>query len=87
MENAKYDETNLDPTKFKDGDVVTACQQACPTNAILFGNRADLTGAVGKAQKQSQSYLLLEELNTRPRTTYLAHIRNPNPALETATEE
>ena len=83
----RYDPNNPDATKFKDGDVVTACQQACPTNAILFGNRADLTSAVGKAQKQPQNYLLLEELNTRPRTTYLAHIRNPNPALETASAE
>ncbi len=83
----KYDPKNPDATKFKDGDVVTACQQACPTNAILFGDRNDENSAVNKAQKQSQNYLLLEELNTRPRTTYLAHIRNPNPALETATEE
>ena len=83
----RYDQNNPNATKFKDGDVVTACQQACPTNAILFGDRSDPDSAVAKSQKQSQSYLLLEELNTRPRTAYLAHIRNPNPALETATEE
>ena len=79
----KYDPKNPQATEYKDGEVVTACQQACPTNAIQFGDLRNKEVGVGKAQEQSQNYYLLEELNTRPRTSYLAHIRNPNPALET----
>jgi len=66
---------------IKDGDVVTACQQACPTKAITFGDANDPASEIAKARKLPQNYNLLEELNTKPRTTYLSRVRNPNPRL------
>ena len=63
-------------------EVVTACQAACPTRAIVFGNLNDRDGAVGKIKASPRNYGLLAELNTRPRTTYLARLRNPNPEIE-----
>ena len=71
---------------LRDGDVVTACQAACPAGAIVFGNMNDPTSRVMKLKNSPLNYGMLAELNTRPRTTYLAAIRNPNPALETRTE-
>jgi MoCo/4Fe-4S cofactor protein with predicted Tat translocation signal len=59
--------------------VTTACQDACPTRAITFGDLADAGSAVSQQQASERRYLLLEELNTRPRTAYLAALRNPNP--------
>jgi len=67
---------------IRDGEVVTACQQACPTQAIIFGNRNDPNSAVTKRKASPVDYVLLEELNTRPRTSYGALIRNPNPAIK-----
>jgi molybdopterin-containing oxidoreductase family iron-sulfur binding subunit len=64
-----------------DGEVVTACQQACPTHAIVFGNINDPNSLVRKTKAAPHNYALLAELNTRPRTTYLAEIRNPHPGL------
>ena len=64
-----------------DGRIVTACQQACPTRAISFGDIADPQSKVSLAKKQSRNYVLLGELNNQPRTSYLAKIRNPNPEL------
>jgi Fe-S-cluster-containing dehydrogenase component/anaerobic selenocysteine-containing dehydrogenase len=68
---------------IKDGEILTACQQSCPTEAIVFGDRNDLESRVAKRQKSPLDYVLLAELNTRPRTTYQALIRNPNPGIET----
>jgi molybdopterin-containing oxidoreductase family iron-sulfur binding subunit len=66
---------------IRDGEVITACQSACPTQAIVFGNLRDPSSQVAKLKKSPLNYSLLAELNTLPRTTYLARIRNPNPDL------
>jgi molybdopterin-containing oxidoreductase family iron-sulfur binding subunit len=65
-----------------DGAAVTACQQACPTQAIVFGNIADPKSKVSAAKKEARNYSILPELNTFNRTTYLARLRNPNPEME-----
>jgi molybdopterin-containing oxidoreductase family iron-sulfur binding subunit len=63
--------------QMKDGDVVTACQQACPTEAIVFGDLNDPKSRVARLHKNPRAYGVLEDLNTRPRTKYLAKITNP----------
>jgi MoCo/4Fe-4S cofactor protein with predicted Tat translocation signal len=68
--------------KIEDGTLQTACQQACPAGAIIFGNINDPNSKVAKLKAQDRNYGLLDDLNTRPRTTYLAEVRNPNPELE-----
>jgi MoCo/4Fe-4S cofactor protein with predicted Tat translocation signal len=69
---------------IQDGDIITACQQVCPTGAITFGDKNDPNSRVSKLRSQDRNYSLLAELNTRPRTTYIAAVRNPNLELESA---
>ncbi|HEV2206310.1 MAG TPA: Fe-S-cluster-containing hydrogenase [Candidatus Acidoferrales bacterium] len=65
----------------RDMEIQTACQQACPADAIRFGNINDKNASVTKWKAQPRNYTLLADLNTRPRTTYLARVRNPNPEI------
>jgi molybdopterin-containing oxidoreductase family iron-sulfur binding subunit len=69
---------------IRDGEIVTACESACPTEAIIFGDINDPNSKVAKWKAQQRNYTILGELNARPRTTYLAAVRNPNPELEKA---
>jgi molybdopterin-containing oxidoreductase family iron-sulfur binding subunit len=75
--NAKKEDRHI-----RDGEIVTACQQVCPTQAIAFGDMNDPNSRVSKLKASQLSYGLLTDLNTRPHTTYLAKLRNPNPELE-----
>ncbi len=68
--------------KIRDGEVVTACQQACPTQAIVFGDLNDKTSRVAQERAEPLGYGVLTELMTKPRTGYTAKLRNPNPELE-----
>ncbi|HYA95525.1 MAG TPA: TAT-variant-translocated molybdopterin oxidoreductase [Terriglobales bacterium] len=68
--------------KIRDGEIQTACQQTCPAEAIIFGDLNDKNSRVNRLNAEPRNYGLLAELNTRPRTTYLAAVRNPNPELE-----
>ncbi len=67
---------------IRDGEIQTACQQACPTQAITFGDINNQSNRVAKLKTEKLNYALLAELNTRPRTTYLAELRNPNLELK-----
>jgi len=67
--------------EVRDGDIVTACQQACPTSAIVFGNINDKASQVAKVKATERDYPVLADLNFRPRTTYTAGVINPNPEL------
>ncbi len=75
-------EAEKEGRRLRDGEVVTACQATCPTEAIVFGDLADPQSRVHKLHAQKSRYDLLADLNTRPRTVYLSAVRNPNPALE-----
>ena len=67
--------------EIADGEIKTACEQACPADAIVFGNLNDPKSRVTALKQQERNYSVLADLGTRPRTTYLAVVRNPNPAL------
>jgi MoCo/4Fe-4S cofactor protein with predicted Tat translocation signal len=75
-------ESEKEDRAVRDGDIKTACQQVCPADAIVFGNLNDPKSRVALLQAEMRNYALLGELNTRPRTTYLAAVRNTNPEIE-----
>jgi molybdopterin-containing oxidoreductase family iron-sulfur binding subunit len=82
INHARIDAKKRDE-KIKDGEVTTACMDACPSRAITFGNKADETSAVAKRLAGKRSYKMLDHhLNTKPRTTYLARVTNPNQEIE-----
>jgi molybdopterin-containing oxidoreductase family iron-sulfur binding subunit len=80
--NAGRIEAEKQNRPIRDGEIVTACEAACPTQAIVFGNMNDPNSRVARSKAQPRNYTILPELNARPRTTYLAALRNPNPELE-----
>ena len=67
--------------RIADGEIKTACQQTCPSDAIVFGDLNDANSRVAQLQARERNYALLADLNTRPRTQYLAAVRNVNPEL------
>jgi len=81
---AEKDGENGASRAIRDGEIVTACEQACPSEAIVFGNANDPNSRVAKLRAQQRNYNLLGELNARPRTTYLGAVRNPHPDLTPA---
>jgi molybdopterin-containing oxidoreductase family iron-sulfur binding subunit len=71
----------------RDGEIRTACQQACPAEAIVFGNIKDAGSEVSRLKALDRTYLVLEFLATKPRTSYLARVRNPNPQMPDAQQQ
>jgi molybdopterin-containing oxidoreductase family iron-sulfur binding subunit len=74
-------ESDKNNRPIADGEILTACQQACPTDAIVFGNINDPNSKVAKLKAEERDYAVLADLNYRPRTTYTAGVINPNPEL------
>jgi MoCo/4Fe-4S cofactor protein with predicted Tat translocation signal len=81
--NKARQESKVEGRTIADGEIKTACQQACPTDAIVFGNINDPESRVAELKAEEHNYGLLAELGTRPRTSYLGAVKNPNPALQT----
>ena len=86
INNARID-AEKENRPIRDGEIVTACQSACPSEAIVFGNANDPNSRVAKLKAQQRNYSILGELNARPRTTYLAAVRNPNSELAAPSSE
>lgn len=86
VQNGKIYARNKGDGKVHDGDVRTACQEACPSHAIIFGDLSDKTSRVYQSQNDSRAYAVLEELNIKPRTMYLSRIRNVPKRLATVTQ-
>jgi molybdopterin-containing oxidoreductase family iron-sulfur binding subunit len=80
IQSAKI-QSEIEGRQVHDGEIVTACQSVCPTEAIVFGDINDPNSKVSKLKALDRDYSLLGELNTRPRTTYLSALRNPNPEI------
>jgi molybdopterin-containing oxidoreductase family iron-sulfur binding subunit len=81
INSAKID-SEREGRKVRDGEIQTACQATCPAEAIIFGNVNDPNSRVSKMKADKRNYSLLADVNTRPRTTYLATLRNRNPEVE-----
>ena len=81
IQHAKI-ESEKEGRKVRDGEIKTACQATCPTDAIIFGDLNDPQSRVARFAAQKRAYGVLDDLNTQPRTRYLASVRNPNQALE-----
>jgi Fe-S-cluster-containing dehydrogenase component len=81
INNARQ-QAKIEDRKIRDGEIVTACEAACPAEAIVFGDLNDKESRVAALHADARNYALLGDLNTRPRTTYLASVRNANPELE-----
>ena len=82
IQNGKI-QAELEDRRVRDGEIVTACQAVCPTEAIVFGDVNDPNSRVSKLKQNERNYSLLGELNTRPRTTYLGQLKNPNGEIKT----
>jgi molybdopterin-containing oxidoreductase family iron-sulfur binding subunit len=80
--NAAKIDSERENRQVRDGEIQTACQATCPTEAIIFGDINDPNSRVAKMKAEKLNYGMLADLNTRPRTTYLASLRNPNPEME-----
>lgn len=76
LNEAKWHARQQGRDRVKDGEAVTACQQACPADAIIFGDRNDPKSRVHQLWTNERGYWVLEEWNTRPQVTYLANVRN-----------
>ena len=85
--NAAKIEADKENRNIRDGEIVTACQQACPAGAIVFGNINDPNSRVSKLRAQQRSYQVIADQNARPRTQYLAEVLNVNQELEEAPVE
>jgi molybdopterin-containing oxidoreductase family iron-sulfur binding subunit len=79
--NRARQDAKVQERTIRDGEIKTACQAACPTDAIVFGNINDPQSRVSQLKAEAHDYGVLADLNTRPRTTYLARIQNTNPEL------
>jgi MoCo/4Fe-4S cofactor protein with predicted Tat translocation signal len=86
VQNGKIYSRSKGDGKVHDGDIRTACQEACPTHAIVFGDLHDRTSRVFQSQEDPRAYAVLEELNIKPRTLYLSRIRNVPKRLQTETQ-
>jgi len=74
-------EAKVHQREIREGEIETACQAACPTKAIVFGDMSKSQAVVSQWKEKPLNYAMLGELNTQPRTTYLAALRNPNPKI------
>jgi molybdopterin-containing oxidoreductase family iron-sulfur binding subunit len=79
-------QAEVEGREIQDGEVMTACQQACPTQAIVFGNINQTDSAVRQLKDSPLNYALLAELGTHPRTTYMAKVKNLNPMIQEEAE-
>ncbi|MFN8489429.1 MAG: TAT-variant-translocated molybdopterin oxidoreductase [Caldilineaceae bacterium] len=84
INQARYEAEKENNRPIRDGEILTACQEACPTRAIVFGNINDTKSLVATLKQSPLNFGMLAELGTQPRTTYLAEVRNPNPEIQTA---